>query len=96
MPEYYDKFLYTNQNPWKYRFLNILGLIFWTLTVWGFVRFLSDQLWVNLVFGIPVFVLSIYHYSHFFLVLFIPDFPPKNTSKKSKATGKILVLNTLV
>jgi cellulose synthase (UDP-forming) len=85
MPEYYDKFLYTNQNPWKYRFLNILGLIFWTLTVWGFVRFLSDQLWVNLVFGIPVFVLSIYHYSHFFFGTFYPGFSAKKHQQKVKS-----------
>ena len=82
MPEYYDKFLYTNQNSWKYKFLNILGLGFWTLTVFGFIRFLSNEIWVNFVFGIPIFVLSIFHYSHFFLVIFYPGFSAKKHQQK--------------
>lgn len=69
-----NEFLYTQESPWKYRFIGLLGFISTFLAGVGLFRFLSLSLWYWVIFGPIAFLLFFNHAIRNFLRMWYPHF----------------------
>ena len=69
-----NPFLYTQESPWKYRFIGMLGFISTLLAGVGLIRFLSLSPWYWIIFGPIAFLLFFNHALRNFLRILYPNF----------------------
>lgn len=69
-----NPYLYTQESPWKYRFIGLLGFISTLLAGFGLYRFLSLSAWYWAIFGPIAFLLFFNHGLRNFLRALYPHF----------------------
>ncbi len=75
--QHVNPFLYTQESPWKYRFVGLLGFISTVIAGIGFVRFLSLSTWYWIIFGPIALLLFFNHLLRNFLRTIYPGFSKK-------------------
>ena len=69
-----NPFLYTQEKPYKYRFMGLLGFISTLMAGFGLIRFLQLSPWYWVIFGPIAFLLFFNHALRNFLRILYPNF----------------------